>query len=136
MEEEYTFPFFQGDGFNCPFCGVFAHQDWYEVSLENANINKENDFSNDLSLSYCDKCRNYSIWIKDKIVALIEECECFSGKYPLGDSDWDYHLSMTLVVNGVIDDVDDWREYENAMKKCLNYLFLPPIKTDTKIVLP
>jgi len=68
MEEEYTFPFFQGDGFNCPFCGVFAHQDWYDVSLENANMNKENDFSNDLSLSYCDKCRNYSIWIKDKIV--------------------------------------------------------------------
>lgn len=76
--------------------------------------------------------------------ALLEECEVFSGKAPFGNSDWYFDLAATLVQNGVIEgtieeygEVDcDWAQYNAAFEKCLNYLFLPPIKTDTKIHIP
>lgn len=68
MEREYTSPISKGDGFNCPLCGVFAHQDWYDVSLENAPVDKIKESSDDLSLSYCDKCGKYSVWIKEEMI--------------------------------------------------------------------
>ena len=68
MKGEYTPPTFRGDGFNCPHCGVFAHQDWYDVSLENAPVDEEKEASDDLALSYCDKCGSYAVWIKDEMI--------------------------------------------------------------------
>jgi len=68
MKGEYTPPTFRGDGYNCPHCGVFAHQDWYDVSLENAPVDEEKEASDDLALSYCDKCGKYAVWIKDDMI--------------------------------------------------------------------
>jgi hypothetical protein len=65
MREEYTPPSYKEEGFHCPYCGVYAHQDWYEVSLER---DSEPESAEGLSLSYCGRCDNYAVWIKENLV--------------------------------------------------------------------
>jgi hypothetical protein len=65
MREEYTPPSYKEEGFHCPHCGVYAHQDWYDVSLER---NIESESAEGLSLSYCERCDNYAVWVKEILV--------------------------------------------------------------------
>lgn len=66
MRAEYTPPGYKEEGFHCPHCGVYAHQDWYEVSLERDDENGES--AEGLSLCYCERCSNYSVWVDEKMV--------------------------------------------------------------------
>lgn len=66
MRAEYTPPDYQEEGFHCPHCGVYAHQDWYEVSLERDDETGES--AEGLSLCYCERCSNYSVWVDEKMV--------------------------------------------------------------------
>ena len=36
MSVEHTPPSFKEAGFHCPHCGVYAHQNWFDVALEGA----------------------------------------------------------------------------------------------------
>lgn len=66
MVEQYVTPQFKLDGFNCPHCGAYAHQKWYEGIANYPVRNANTGFSwLDLTVSICDKCHNFSIW-KDK----------------------------------------------------------------------
>lgn len=82
MKSEYTPPRFKGEGFHCPHCGVFAHQHWYEITLEEDSEDEKKGTDEVLSVSTCEKCNNFSLWIDEKIIYPV------SGKapFPLGDT--------------------------------------------------
>jgi hypothetical protein len=74
MKSEYIPPLFKGESFHCPHCGVFAHQHWYEVNLEDDSEDKSSPEI--LHVSACEKCDMLSLWIDEKIIYP------FSGKTP------------------------------------------------------
>ena len=52
-------------------------------------------------------------YFKELLLALWKEGECFSGKRPLGNSNWEDDLYMALVEGGVVEgelDEDGWLE--------------------------
>jgi len=65
MEADYTPPSYKGDAFNCPHCGVFSHQDWYEVSVDRRSDEEE---PQEVSLSYCDRCDGFAIWLDEDMI--------------------------------------------------------------------
>ncbi|UCH57223.1 MAG: DUF4145 domain-containing protein [Candidatus Bathyarchaeota archaeon] len=80
MKSEYTPPSFKGDGFHCSHCGVFAHQHWYDVTLEGDSERGEGS-PEVLSVSTCEKCSKFSIWIDGKIIYPGSA----AAPFPLGD---------------------------------------------------
>jgi len=68
MSENYTLPSFKEAGFNCPHCGVFAHQEWYEVSLEEKLGLEDVSPSEKITLSQCEKCSKYAVWINEEMI--------------------------------------------------------------------
>jgi len=66
--------------------------------------------------------------------ALISEGESFSGKRPLGNSDWDYVLAGALIESGLLKGVSkadswgdneydfDWAEWTNVINNAINEL--------------
>ena len=68
MKAEYTPPSYKAEGFHCPHCGVFAHQDWYEVSLqEDIGIEIVPPGEN-LTLSQCENCQRHAVWINESLI--------------------------------------------------------------------
>ncbi|MGD2201386.1 MAG: DUF4145 domain-containing protein [Candidatus Bathyarchaeota archaeon] len=67
MSSDYTPPRFEEDGFHCPFCGVYAHQNWYNVTVE-GGFNDEEGPQETLSISSCENCDRFSLWIDGDIV--------------------------------------------------------------------
>jgi hypothetical protein len=66
MRAEYSPPMYKAERFQCPHCGVFAHQNWYEVSLqEDFGIETAPDES--LTLSQCSNCEKHAVWINEKL---------------------------------------------------------------------
>jgi Domain of unknown function (DUF4145) len=60
----YDAPSFKSEGFNCPFCGAFAHQVWSKAAAEyNAH-----DIVPDTYFAQCMKCKNYSIWHGEQLI--------------------------------------------------------------------
>ncbi|MDI6840621.1 MAG: DUF4145 domain-containing protein [bacterium] len=55
-------PKFQEEAFNCPYCNAYSNQEWEDVLTRNAG------FEEDLKLSYCAHCGNYSIGYKGKMI--------------------------------------------------------------------
>lgn len=98
MLEKYLEPEYKLDAFNCPHCGVYAHQKWYRVfydpndtvsNLKSYDQRLKRDTSsgyvgvasgttippkinmidiNFLSLSKCERCDDFCFWKKDKMV--------------------------------------------------------------------
>ncbi len=58
---------------------------------------------------------------------LFEEADGFSGKSPLGNSDWQYTLGIALIRAGLLDgDADDpdenyfeWEDFENLISQAI-----------------
>lgn len=68
MRAEYTPSSYKAESFHCPHCGVFAHQDWYEVSLQE-DIGIETVAPEEtLTLSQCDNCQRHAVWINEKMI--------------------------------------------------------------------
>lgn len=81
MRAEYTPPGFKAEGFHCPHCGVFAHQDWYEVSLEE-DVGIETAASDEkLTLSQCENCKKHAVWIDEKLIYPVSS----TAPFPLED---------------------------------------------------
>ncbi len=59
MSAEYIQPGFKEVGFHCPHCGVYAHQNWFDVALEGDPDNS----GETLSLGTCESCDRFSLWI-------------------------------------------------------------------------
>ena len=77
MKSEYVPPGFKGEGYHCPHCGVFAHQHWYDVTLEDDSEKGTSSAGAVLSVSTCEKCSNFTLWIDGNIIYPV------SGKAPL-----------------------------------------------------
>jgi len=64
----YTPPTHKSDGFNCPLCNFYSHQEWflvfYDQSSHFSNVSKIDK----LELSRCVKCGNYLLWHDKKII--------------------------------------------------------------------
>jgi hypothetical protein len=64
MGSDFTAPSFKKEGFHCPHCGVFAHQNWFDVALEGDS----NDSGETLSLGTCERCSRFSLWIDGMMI--------------------------------------------------------------------
>ena len=62
MQQNYVAPMFKTRAFHCPHCGVYAHQEWYEVA-RGTRPNQTTDFVGNIVLSYCHSCNNFAIWV-------------------------------------------------------------------------
>lgn len=68
MRGEYKTPRFKEEVFHCPHCGVFARQEWYEVSLEERLGLEEVSPPESISLSQCENCSKHSVWVNEKMI--------------------------------------------------------------------
>jgi len=69
MKERYYPPFFGGDAFHCPHCGVYARQEWFELEGgRNEVVFRHTEPLENYSASKCSHCQQYSIWLKDKML--------------------------------------------------------------------
>ena len=65
MGNEYVYPKYSLDGFNCPHCHAYAHQCWSDIKangLFNKSMYFENVFQDDLTgfkAAKCSKCKKY-----------------------------------------------------------------------------
>jgi hypothetical protein len=64
MGSEHIPPNFKVEGFHCPHCGVFAHQNWFDVALEGGS----DDSGETLSLGTCEKCSKFTLWIDGDMI--------------------------------------------------------------------
>lgn len=64
MSAEYTSPSFKEAGFHCPHCGVYAHQNWFDVALEGGS----EDSGETLSLGTCERCSRFTLWIDGEMI--------------------------------------------------------------------
>jgi hypothetical protein len=64
MTTKYVLPSFDGDAFNCPNCGAYAHQAWFKIAATGyKSFDKE-----EMSLSLCCRCNNYALWLDQKML--------------------------------------------------------------------
>ncbi len=59
----FTPPIFEATGFSCPFCGLFAHQRWFNLVLPALGLPVDG-----ATVSKCAACQKDVIWIDEKIV--------------------------------------------------------------------
>jgi len=65
MLTEYTPPSYKAESYHCPYCGVYAKQDWYEVYVQKSSMDESPE---GISLSYCSKCNDFAVWIKGNMI--------------------------------------------------------------------
>lgn len=86
----------------------------------------------DLEIQHC--CDTYTIrsFLRSLLETLWEEGEQFSGKRPLGDSDWQSPVDQALVeaghIHGTLDEngalvESDYHASDTIIKQCIHYLF-------------
>ena len=62
---------FKANAFHCPYCGVYAKQEWYNLAkgvISKSGLNYYEEFIPDLHVSFCLKCKKYTLWLNDKII--------------------------------------------------------------------
>lgn len=74
--KEYTEPQYKEDAFNCPYCEVYAHQEWRDT-LKASNEHSPQFVKNHIvdqltipkwSTSTCNHCGKTSFWLNDKLI--------------------------------------------------------------------
>lgn len=65
MHVPFTPPTKSGDLFNCPYCNAFATQSWHPV-VTHLKTGLKQDTG--VSLSCCLNCREYAIWLDNRLV--------------------------------------------------------------------
>ncbi|MEH7028691.1 DUF4145 domain-containing protein [Bacillus wiedmannii] len=95
--EQTTIPTFYQESFCCPYCSIVAAQTWEQVEIHNPIINDYICIEN-LHISECAHCKEYSIWCKKEMV------------YPLKSLAPAPHLDMPL------DIIDDYNEAANILQ--------------------
>jgi hypothetical protein len=82
-------------------------------------------YSNDLNRTV-----TIRTWLQETLLALWREREDFSGKRPLGNSDWDGDVAVELISRGIISTMDssggligyDWDSLDCFMIDCIKAL--------------
>jgi hypothetical protein len=62
---------FKANTFNCPHCGVYTKQEWYNLAkgvIRENGLNYYEGFIPDLYVSLCSQCKRYALWLNDKII--------------------------------------------------------------------
>lgn len=79
---------------------------------------------------YCEP-QTLAAYLRDTLLALIKEGENFSGKRPLGDSQWSFyivnHLYQWHVISGVKDEggyveVNDWAVFDDVLGQIVEHM--------------
>ena len=74
---DYFYPALNKQDFNCPYCGVYAHQTWYPVveygRMEGSPLSYNTFFKSygglvDLRISQCHHCKHLVIWQNEKMI--------------------------------------------------------------------
>ena len=65
MKDQYYPPNFNSLSFNCPFCGVYAQQDW-RSAWEGGGMGVRQ--VNNLNFTVCKHCDGRGIWLDEKII--------------------------------------------------------------------
>lgn len=70
MTTRYTPPNYEGDAFNCPYCGAYAHQVWAQRVGAVVNFGSGAGVHGmpRLGLSTCQHCKGEAIWINEQLV--------------------------------------------------------------------
>jgi hypothetical protein len=71
MTIPYTPPTHKADAFNCPSCGAYSHQLWYEARTNSNHLTKTGGFNtvvDDFDFAYCSHCLEYSCWHMKKMI--------------------------------------------------------------------
>jgi hypothetical protein len=71
MAVPYTQPTFRIDAFNCPLCGAYSHQEWYELNTNNAHVTKAGNMAlrmDDFVVAYCGRCHDCSLWYSGQMI--------------------------------------------------------------------
>src|SRR4051794_10763827 len=63
---EQVQPSFRADGFNCPRCGIYAHQRWNPLTYQAAFGGQAQD--QEVVASTCARCLDRAIWFKEQLV--------------------------------------------------------------------
>ncbi|MBU1277188.1 MAG: DUF4145 domain-containing protein [Proteobacteria bacterium] len=83
----YEAPAWQKDAFNCPHCGAFASQTWWDI--ERTNFSNSTRLT-EWGLALCSRCRNYSMWCDEKMIIPS------SGNSPLPHPDMPENVSVVF----------------------------------------
>ena len=63
----YKPPEYEIDAFNCPHCGAYSRQYWFDLADELGHQGVEYELEN-VGLAYCYHCGEYSIWYKERMI--------------------------------------------------------------------
>jgi hypothetical protein len=66
MPGEYKAPIFKDTAFNCPYCGVYAHQRWAGAVRYTTEGLVVDIIIVDISI--CQRCSYQAIWVKEKLL--------------------------------------------------------------------
>lgn len=62
-KDNIIYPSFELDAFNCPHCGVYAHQEWAPILFKGRFIDDDS-----FKISMCEHCGRVSIWAGYRII--------------------------------------------------------------------
>ncbi len=62
MRAPHTPPTYQSSAFNCPYCGVYAAQEWSDLTRPSGSV------VNGLQLALCSHCGKHTVWIDGRLL--------------------------------------------------------------------
>lgn len=69
MKGKYISPELNLNAFNCPYCQVYTHQDWFYLRAgENSNGFGRQHEDARFKVSYCERCQGSTIWHGESII--------------------------------------------------------------------
>ena len=95
MKREYTAPHLNGDGFNCPRCDAYAHQTWWQAIAQSDKGTKN---IQGLSVAFCEKCGDYSLWLTGSMILPQESTAPMPSDDMPDDVKVDYVEARSIVV--------------------------------------
>jgi hypothetical protein len=94
MTEKYVPPSFEGDAFNCPYCGAYAHQIWGRLSIEMESVFISKSV---MMLSTCKRCNKFSVWLSEKLMYPSSSTAPMPSDDMPGDVAFDYKEAREIV---------------------------------------
>lgn len=71
MADKYVPPELLVDGFHCPHCGTFSHQEWFRaisVASKPSGGGEQRELDRDFTVSICYRCNRFGIWQNDRLL--------------------------------------------------------------------
>jgi hypothetical protein len=62
----YTPPSHNSEAFNCPLCGAFAHQIWYDGFGSKQHVSNVTVYH--LTIARCQHCNQFSLWLSGEMI--------------------------------------------------------------------